>query len=220
MLPLRVESLAMRFGDLEILSGVDLCANPGEVVGLMGANGSGKSTLLRLCAGLLLPCSGAVLVRGHSAVRARRRGWIGWSGVGEHSFQRRHSLGENLTLCARLYGLQRREGSRRIGELSEMLGFAAQLGIPAAHCSTGQRQRAAVARALLNRPPLVLLDEPLRGIDPESAPALARALRESSRASAVLWVSHSRREIERVADRVLRLEKGLLQPQEQRRQAR
>lgn len=216
MRPLRTESLAMRFGDLEILSGVDLSADLGEVVGLMGANGSGKSTLLRLCAGLLLPGSGTVLVQGHSAERARRRGWIGWSGVGEHSFQRRLSLGENLTLCARLHGLRRSERSRRIRELSEMLGFEAQLRVPAARCSTGQRQRAAVARALLNRPPLVLLDEPLRGIDPESAPRLARALREALRGSAVLWVSHSRREIEWVADRVLRLEKGLLQPQEQR----
>jgi ABC-type multidrug transport system ATPase subunit len=97
-----------------------------------------------------------------------------------------------------------------------MLGFETQLRVPAALCSTGQRQRAAVARALLNRPPLVLLDEPLRGIDPESAPRLARALREALRGSAVLWVSHSGREIESVSDRVLRLEKGLLQPQEQR----
>jgi ABC-2 type transport system ATP-binding protein len=206
----------MEFGDLEILSGVDLCANLGEVVGLMGANGSGKSTLLRLSAGLLLPGSGTVLVRGLPAERARRRGWIGWSATGDHSFQRRLSLGENLTLCARIHGLRRREGWRRIRELSEMLGFEAQLQVPAARCSTGQRQRAAVARALLNRPPLVLLDEPLRGIDPDSAPRLARALREALRGSAALWVSHSRREMESVADRVLRLEKGRLQPQEQR----
>ena len=211
----RIEALRTQFGDLEILSGVDLCASTGEVVGLMGANGVGKSTLLRICAGLLLPASGAVLVRGLPAEQARRRGWIGWSTAGENSFQRRLSLGENLVLYGRLCGLRHTDWSTRIRELSEMMGFVEQLRLPAARCSTGERQRAAVARAPLNRPPLVLLDEPLRGIDPESAPRLARALRESLRGSAVLWVSHSRREIESVADRVLRLEKGLLQPQEQ-----
>ena len=213
---LQIEALGMKFGDLEILSGVDLCANLGEVVGLMGANGAGKSTLLRVCAGLLLPGSGVALVRGLPAERARQRGWIGWSAAGEHSFQRRLSLGDNLTLCARLSGLRQRDWGRRIRELSEMMGFEEQLQIPAARCSSGQRQRAAVARALLNRPPLVLLDEPLRGIDPESAPRLARALRETLRGSAVLWVSHSHREIASVADRVLRFEKGLLRQQEQR----
>jgi ABC-2 type transport system ATP-binding protein len=209
----------MKFGDLEILSRVDLRADCGEIVGLMGANGAGKSTLLRVCAGLLLPGSGVALVRGLPADRARRRGWIGWSAAGENSFQRRLSLGENLTLCARLYGLRRREWTRRIGELSEMMGFEEQLAVPAARCSTGQRQRAAVARALLHRPPLVLLDEPLRGIDPESAPHLARALREALRDSAALWVSHSRRELESVTHRVLRIEKGLLRQQEQRARA-
>ena len=86
---------------------------------------------------------------------------------------------------------------------------------PRAERDDGLRRAAPITGGSLDRPPLVLLDEPLRGIDPESAPHLARALREALRGSAVLWVSHSRREIESVADRVLRLEKGLLQPQEQ-----
>jgi ABC-type multidrug transport system ATPase subunit len=117
----------MKFGDLEILSGVDLCASAGEVVGLMGANGVGKSTLLRICAGLLLPASGAALVQGLPAERARRRGWIGWSTAGEHSFQRRLSLRENLVVSARLYGLRRVDWSRRIRELSQMMGFEEQI---------------------------------------------------------------------------------------------
>ena len=124
---LRIEALRTQFGDLEILSGVDLCASTGEVVGLMGANGVGKSTLLRICAGLLLPASGAVLVRGLPAEQARRRGWIGWSTAGENSFQRRLSLGENLVLYARLCGLRQTDWSTRIRELSEMMGFVEQL---------------------------------------------------------------------------------------------
>jgi ABC-type multidrug transport system ATPase subunit len=213
---LRLETLGMSFGDREILAGVDLLAARGEVVGLMGANGVGKSTLLRICAGLLLPRSGAALVQGIPAERARQRGWIGWSGCGEHAFQRRLSLGENLALCARLQGLRGGARVRRIREVAEMLGIEAQLAVPAECCSSGQRQRAAVARALMNRPPVVLLDEPLRGIDAESASRLARTLCAALRESAVLWVSHSKLEIESVADRVLRLEKGELHPQERR----
>lgn len=203
----------MRFGEHRLLTGLDLTAARGEVVGLMGANGAGKSTLLRLCAGLLLPRAGSVRVCEIPAERARQRGWVGWSGSGEHAFQRRLSLGENLTLCARLHGLRSSQRARRIREVAGMLGIEEQLALPAERCSSGQRQRAAVARALMTRAPLVLLDEPLRGIDAESALRLARILRDALRESAVLWVSHSRQEIESVADRVLRLEKGALHPQ-------
>lgn len=205
-----VRELAMRFGTREVLCGVDLAISAGEVVGLTGGNGTGKSTLLRICAGLLHPRRGSVRVRGVSAERARRRGEIGWSTSGEASFTRRLSLRANLTTVARLAGLDGGAARARIEGFAELLGFRDHLDLPAGRCSTGLRQRAALGRALLHGAPLLLLDEPLRGVDAASALGLAEQLRRRWQTEAVLWVSHSREELALVADRTVHLENGVL----------
>ncbi len=211
--PVDVDTLAMQrvdmaFGPAQVLQGVELRVGSGEIVGLSGPNGAGKSTLLRLSAGLLRPGRGRVEVLGLAADRARRRGWIGWTPAGEASFTRRLSLRHNLETGARLAGLRGATARRRLDQLAEQLELREHLDAPAECCSSGLRQRATLARALIHGPRLLLLDEPLRSVDSETRLRLAERLREAARNSAVLWVSHEPDELARVADRVLRLDAG------------
>lgn len=209
---LEVRGLDVGFSGRPVLRCVDLSVAAGEVVTLSGANGAGKSTLLRACAGLVLPQTGRVLVAGTTPVRARENGWLGWSGDGAGGFDRRLPLASHLRLWARLLGLGSRRGAARALELARLLEFEDHLGVPAQRCSSGVRQRACLARALLARPRVLLLDEPFRSIDAASGTRLARHVLEEARGAAVLWVSHDVRETARVASRALRLEEGTLVP--------
>lgn len=213
---MEIEDVQLDFGERPVLRGATLRVAPGEVVGLTGANGVGKSTLLRVACGLLRPRRGRAAVDGIEAPRARRRGWIGWSPPGEASFTRRLTLRANLAAAARLSGLRGAAADARVEDLAEAFGFALHLDVAAERCSSGTRQRAALARALLHRPRLIALDEPLRAVDARSAPLLAKALREAGADRAMLWVTHSVRELDGIADRVLVLEDGRLRPLEGR----
>jgi ABC-type multidrug transport system ATPase subunit len=212
MAMLEVEGLDVGFPGRPVLRCVDLTVAAGEVVTLCGANGAGKSTLLRACAGLLLPQAGRVQVAGVTPVRARENGWLGWSGDGAGGFDRRLSLAAHLRLWARLLGLRGRGAADRALELARLLEFEDHLAVPAQRCSSGVRQRACLARALLARPRVLLLDEPFRSIDAASGTRLGLRVLEAARDAAVLWVSHDVRETARVASRALRLEGGTLVP--------
>jgi ABC-type multidrug transport system ATPase subunit len=205
---LEVEGLEVRFPGRPVLCGVDLAIDAGEVVALSGANGAGKSTLLRACAGLVVARAGQVRVAGVTPAAARAKGWLGWSGDGAGGFDRRLSLAAHLRLWSRLAGLDGRQAAARALELAQLLEFEAHLTVPAQRCSSGVRQRACLARALLGRPRLLLLDEPFRSIDAASGTRLARRMLELAGDAAVLWISHDPAEAARVASRAFRLDQG------------
>jgi ABC-type multidrug transport system ATPase subunit len=207
---LALDGVEVAFGTRAVLRGLGLRISPGEVVAISGANGAGKSTLLRVAAALVVPQTGRVRVLGIDAVRAVRAGYVAWCGGGDSAWTRRLTLRASLAFHGRLRGRSGREIHASIEEWAARLGFADHLDERAERCSSGIRQRAALARALLGRPRLLLLDEPLRGVDAASALQLATAVRARLGDAAALWVSHDAAELRAVGDRRLVLEQGRL----------
>jgi len=205
---LEARGLEKSFGWRAVLRGVDLELGEGEVAVLFGPNGAGKSTLLRLLAGLSRPSRGRVLFRGQPWEKDPflfRRSL----GVVSHGpFLYPHLTGEeNLVFFGRLFGLDRPE--RRARELLEAFGLSLFGRDPVSTYSRGMVQRLALARALLHRPSLLLLDEPFTGLDEGGRSVLGsfiRSFREGG--GTALLVSHDIRESLSLADRYLVLEGG------------
>jgi ABC-2 type transport system ATP-binding protein len=166
---LEVRKLTRRFGSFTAVDAVDFDVPRGKVFGFLGPNGSGKSTTIRMLAGLLEPTSGSATGFGRLDVARDTEQWKARLGYMSQKFSLYIDLtvGENLRFFGSLYGLgvSRLEG--RIGELSQRLGFAPLLPAMTAGLSTGQRQRVALAAALLHEPELLFLDEPTGGVDPK-----------------------------------------------------
>jgi putative ABC transport system ATP-binding protein len=179
------------------LDGVDLTIRAGEAVAVMGPSGSGKSTLLNLVAGLDRPSDGEVEVAGtvlnrlsETALARFRRSHIGIV------FQFFHLLDEltardNVLLPAQLAGTSRRAARARADELLDTLGLATRADAYPARLSGGERQRVAVARALINRPPLLLADEPTGAVDAKAGAQVLELLRDLNQGGqTVLLVTH------------------------------
>jgi ABC-type multidrug transport system ATPase subunit len=209
---MRARDLRKRFGSVLALDGVDLDAAPGEIVALLGPNGAGKSTLLRIVATTVVPDSGRAWVDGVDAVAdpagARRR--TGLMIGDERSVYWRLSGRRNLTFFAPLYGLDRSEGERRAARLLDAVGLGGAADRPVYGYSSGMRARLSLARAMLPEPPLLLLDEPTRSLDPVAAAGFrdtAKGLARDSR-TCILFASHDLHEAVAVADRVIVVARG------------
>ena len=204
---LRVEmrGVSKTYGPVRALAGVFASFDAGRVSVVRGANGSGKSTLLAIVATLARPTSGRV---DHGALGARRdevRASLGW--VGHESLCYGELTGrENVALAARLYGCDSEAAFARAAERFELGAFADR---PVRTYSRGQRQRIALARALVHSPRLLLLDEPTTGLDAASTARLTSVIREeASRGAVVVVVTHDASFGESVADHVVELERG------------
>jgi ABC-2 type transport system ATP-binding protein len=153
------------------LTDVSFSVEHGECFGLVGLNGAGKTTLLKLVSTLLRPDAGSVTVMGFDAVadanRVRRQ--VGFCSANDRSFYGRLSVIENLRFFGRLQQISELTLAARVGILCEKLALADRLRVPFEALSTGQKQRLALVRALLNDPPVVVLDEPTRALDPIGA---------------------------------------------------
>jgi ABC-2 type transport system ATP-binding protein len=192
---LAVRDLHRRFGEREILGGLDLSLEPGERVALRGPNGSGKSTVLRCIAGSVTPTSGTADVAGHPAGSLAARELVGTSFSQERSFYLRLNGTKNLVFFARLRGCGPRKAAREVGELQRELELGDIVPERVDRCSTGMVQQLAFARALLGAPRLLLLDEPTRSLD-EAAVARLWAALDRRPDVAVLIATHRREDLE------------------------
>jgi heme exporter protein A len=166
---IELSDLGRAYGERVALSGVTLTLARGGTLAVFGANGAGKTTLLRILATLLRPHRGSARVFGHVLPREgwAVRGRIGFLGH-EPLLYRDLSARENLRFHARLHGV----ATARVGELLDAVGLARRGDDPVHTYSRGMVQRVAVCRALLHEPELLLLDEPLAGLDPAAADAV------------------------------------------------
>ena len=197
------------------LRGISLEVEQGSVMALVGANGAGKSTLLRILTTLLIPTRGRAQVSGFDVATeaAKVRLKIGYHTGADSCFYSRLSGRENLNLFAMLNNLSREETSRRIAELTDLFGLGALLDHQVRTLSTGNIHRLGLARAMLHRPSVLLLDEPTRSLDPLAAAEFRRFLLQrivGQLGATVLFASHTLAEVEQVADRVAMLHHGRL----------
>ncbi|HZT58890.1 MAG TPA: ABC transporter ATP-binding protein [Pyrinomonadaceae bacterium] len=195
------------------LRGVTLDVREGEIFGLIGRNGAGKTTLVKIIATLVQPTEGAVKVCGFDSVRddARVRSRVGLASAEERSFYWRLTVEQNLVFFARLFGLGARAARSRIDELLQLLELSDLRRRRFGELSTGNKQRMAIARALLNSPPVVLLDEPTRSLDPLAAARLREtiaSLARGPRPATVLLTSHNLSEVEELCERVAIISRG------------
>ena len=203
--------LSRRFGARVAVDDVTFEVGASEIVALLGPNGAGKTTTMRMLAGLIGPTSGMVTIGGVRLTRAtgsalRRR--IGFLTEAPGLWDRL-SVRENLLVYAGLYDIDR--GGDEIDGLLEILGLTRQAAARTAELSKGMRQKVAIARALLHRPDVLILDEPTAGLDPEISREVRTLLEERRHAGCAILVStHNLHEAEQLADRVAVLQQRLL----------
>jgi ABC-2 type transport system ATP-binding protein len=211
-LAIEVSGVVKSFGSVRALRGVDLAVPSGTLAALLGPNGAGKTTLVRILATLLRHDSGTVRVLGRdvAAYPYAVRSGIGltgqYAGLDEALRGR-----DNLMLIGRLGGLGRQEASRRATELAERFGLTAAAGRSVRTYSGGMRRRLDLAASLMNRPALLILDEPTTGLDPGSRVELWAALRElRDTGTTMLLTTQYLEEADRFADAVHVMDHGLI----------
>ena len=206
---IQVHALGKIFDGLKAVDGVSFAVASGQTVALLGPNGAGKTTTLSMLLGLLLPSTGSVRILGEDMVRHRHRvlGRINFSSP-YVDLPRRLTVRQNLMFFARLYGVSRPR--RRVAELVEELELGAVIGQRSGNLSAGQKTRVSLAKALINWPEVLLLDEPTASLDPDTGDWVRGYLETYQRrnGAAVLLASHNMAEVERLCDEVLMMVRG------------
>ena len=208
-LALQVRNLGKRYAALTAVDDVSFDVRRAEILGLLGPNGAGKTTTINMVLGVLAPTTGRIDIGGMDL--ARRRG----AALSRTNFAAVYAalpgnltVTENLRFFGLLYGI--RNLSVRVAALVEEFDLAALRDTKCGLLSSGEQTRAALAKALLNRPELLLLDEPTASLDPSTAQiirAKIKSLATDGRCG-ILWTSHNMSEVEEVCDRVLLLSRG------------
>ena len=204
-----VRGLAKRFGAVEAVRGVTFNVRTGTTTALLGANGAGKTTTLSMLLGVLVPSAGDIFVLGEDMLRHRYRVLPRMNFTSPYvDLPKRLTVRENLRVFADLYGL--RSPAKRIGELADELDLHDLLKRPYGELSAGQRTRVSLAKALLNRPEVLLLDEPTASLDPDIGDRMRTWLEQYQLATrcTMLLASHNMNEVERMCQDVIMLRAG------------
>ncbi|MFC7360938.1 ABC transporter ATP-binding protein [Nocardioides astragali] len=208
-----VDSLVRRFGDLTAVDGVSFRIAPGETYGLLGPNGAGKTTTISMIAGLIAADAGSVTVAGEAMTPRttepkRHLGLV----PQELAIYPDLTGRENLMLFGRLQGLTGAGLKQRVGHVLELIGLADRAKDRSKEYSGGMKRRLNIGIGLLNRPTLLILDEPTVGVDPQSRNAILESVEALSvEGMAVLYTTHYMEEAERLCDRIGIIDSGRLQ---------
>ncbi len=204
-----VDQLVKAYKTTRAVDGISFDIARGSITGLLGGNGAGKTTTIAMIMGLVLPTSGRIAVLGHPMPGERRRV------LGRMNFESpyvdmpaRLTVRQNLTVFGRLYGV---EGlADRIAQLARDLDLVDFIDRASGKLSAGQKTRVALAKALINAPDLLLLDEPTASLDPDTADWIRGHLEtyRKQRQATILLASHNMLEVERLCDRVIIMKRG------------
>ena len=210
-----VEGLTRRFalsdgGEVLAVDNISFHAASGEVFGLLGPNGAGKTTTLRMLLGLLRPTSGRAAIAGYDSrlqpEEVKRRVGLVSANIGIYPHL---TVRETLLFFGDLYGVSPAAAAEEIARLAHLFGLAEMLSRRCGTLSTGQRQRLNLARALVHRPPVLLLDEPTHGLDVLGSQVVAEFVAHArTEGKAVILTTHRLDEAERLCDRFGLLHKG------------
>lgn len=206
---LKVEALRKNYGSVEAVKGISFQVCPGEIVGLLGLNGAGKTTTISMILGVLEPTQGSIHIAGIDLRRHRSRALEHTNFAAVYApLPGNLTVYENLRVFALIYGVN--DFPARLEQLLDQFELARFRNVKCGLLSSGEQTRVGLAKAMLNRPDILLLDEPTASIDPASARdirgTIAKFVRESR--VGVLWTSHNMYEVEQVCDRVLFLSHG------------
>jgi ABC-2 type transport system ATP-binding protein len=210
--PIAVERLVKIYKTVPAVDGISFTLTPGSITALLGGNGAGKTTTIATIMGLLIPTSGRVTVLGAEMPRQRYRVLHRMNFESPYvEVPMRLTVRQNLSVFGKLYGVDDLRG--RIARLGRELDLTELLDRPTGRLSAGQKTRVALAKALINDPAVLLLDEPTASLDPDTADwvraHLLRYCRE--RHATVLLASHNMTEVERLCERVIILKRGRIE---------
>jgi ABC-2 type transport system ATP-binding protein len=206
---LSVDDLCKSYSGLRAVDHVSFAVRRNEILGLLGPNGAGKTTIINCVLGVLAPTSGAIRIGGIDVARRRSLALAKTNFAAVYAtLPGNLTVAQNLRVFGLIYGV--RALSRRIEEVLEEFDLERLRNTKCGLLSSGEQTRAALAKALLNRPELLLLDEPTASLDPSAAQIVRARIRKLAHEGnrGILWTSHNMLEVEEVCDRVLFLSHG------------
>jgi lipooligosaccharide transport system ATP-binding protein len=210
MTALSARALRKSYGALEVVSGVDLAVAPGECFGLLGPNGAGKTTTLKLCLGLIEPDAGEIELLGEPVPRRAREARARVGVVPQFdNLDPDFTVEENLVVYGRYFGIREGEIRERIAALLEFAGLAGRGDAKIMTLSGGMKRRLTLARALVNDPQVVFMDEPTTGLDPQARHLIWERLRRlTQEGKTLVLTTHFMEEAERLCHRLAIMDKG------------
>ena len=210
MASLTAHALRKSYGGREVVAGIDLELRPGECFGLLGPNGAGKTTTLRLCLGLTVPDSGTISIFGMPVPRAAREARARVGVVPQiDNLDPDFTVRENLLVYGRYFGMSDALIAKRVPALLEFAGLASRAGDNIKALSGGMKRRLTLARALINDPALIFLDEPTTGLDPQARHLIWERLRQLlAQGKTIFLTTHFLDEAERLCHRLAIMDRG------------
>jgi ABC-2 type transport system ATP-binding protein len=206
---IEVEGLTKHYRQVTAVDGIAFALRRGSITGILGGNGAGKTTTIGMILGLILPTAGSIRILGHDMRRGRHKVLHRINFESPYvALPHRLTVRQNLRVFAMLYGVD--DPERRIEELSAELDLSEFLDREAGKISAGQKTRVALAKALINRPDVLLLDEPTASLDPDSGDWIRTRLAAYSRGrgATILLASHNMPEVERLCSDVIMMKTG------------